>query len=612
MADEQGSVFPDPFDVETPEGCEGWEEMYPYYFLFSEDRADYERGKFWFQNRYHLMDPLRPFDMVTPEYSYISIANRNNRIFNLPPSTGVDFRVVNGYGYLGGCPIFDEDRIHQRAEIFQQRAGQYYENWVDIDKEWLEKTEAEIKKLEELQMPVLPELEDESVVRNRKPDGIAVDLHRFFDRLMEFKHSAWHYHFEMVLIGFGAYYTFFNFCQQAFPEIDNHTIAHMIMGIDTATNRPDAELKRLAQVAVDLRLDDAFRPVGSVEEAKAVIEELRGSEAGDRWLEEYEASKYPWFMMNTGDGMYSHDRTWIDDPRMIVNGIQGYIGELRAGKDISRPQAEQRAESDRIAHEYRALLESDDDRKAFDDMLGLARTCQLHLEGHKFYIEHWWHGLFYNKVRELSAVFVEHGFWDDVEDIFYLHHSEVYQALYDLMLSWAGEWPARGPKYWPPIIERRREIIERFKEWTPPPALGPVPEVVGDPVLAMLWGIDGDMLREWAAPVDADTQQVRGTAASSGVVEGPARVVNGVDQMDTVQEGEILIAPTTNPSWTPVFSRITACVADGGGMMSHAAIVCREHGLPAIVGAGKATRVVTTGQRVRVDGNTGILTILED
>jgi pyruvate,water dikinase len=61
-----------------------------------------------------------------------------------------------------------------------------------------------------------------------------------------------------------------------------------------------------------------------------------------------------------------------------------------------------------------------------------------------------------------------------------------------------------------------------------------------------------------------------------------------------------------------VFSRISACVADGGGMMSHAAIVCREHGLPAVVGAGRATRAVRTGQRIRVDGNTGIVTILED
>ena len=111
MANTQPNTFPDPLSVPTPEGCEGWEEMYPYYVLFSEDRAEYERSTFWFQNRYHLMDPMKPFDMVTPEFCYIAIANRNNRILQLPPATGVDFRVVNGYGYLSGSPVLDGERI---------------------------------------------------------------------------------------------------------------------------------------------------------------------------------------------------------------------------------------------------------------------------------------------------------------------------------------------------------------------------------------------------------------------------------------------------------------------------------------------------------------------
>jgi pyruvate, water dikinase len=608
MANEQANTFPDPLSVPTPEGCEGWEEMYPYYVLFSEDRAEYERSKFWFQNRYHLMDPMKPFDMVTPEFCYIAIANRNNRILQLPPATGVDFRVVNGYGYLSGSPVLDGDRVAARAVTFGQRAGHYFEHWADIERDWQERTNAEIAKLEALQMPDLPELEDMSVVTNHQAHGAGFEMHQYFNRLMEAKHLAWHFHMEMILIGFGAYFTFFEFCQQAFPEIDKQSIANMITGLGgTPFDRADEELRRLARVAVDLDLDDAFRD-GSAEE---IFKRLADSDAGRQWLEEYDKSKYPWFMVNTGDGMYSHHRAWLDDPRMIVTGIRGYVTELRAGKDLSRPP-DQRAEGDRIAQGYRDLLELDEDRTAFDTTLGLARLVSVHIEGHKFYIEHWWHGLFYNKVRDLSRVFVTYGFWDDTEDIFYLHQAEVLEALIDMLLGWAGDWPARGPKYWPPKIQHRREILERLQDWTPPPALGPVPEVVGDPVLSMLWGIDGDALREWARPVDADTTQLRGTPASSGVVEGVARVVHGIDQMDTVRPGEILVAPTTNPSWTPVFSRISACVADGGGMMSHAAIVCREHGVPAIVGTGRATRAIKTGQRIRVDGNTGIVTILDD
>jgi len=78
-----------------------------------------------------------------------------------------------------------------------------------------------------------------------------------------------------------------------------------------------------------------------------------------------------------------------------------------------------------------------------------------------------------------------------------------------------------------------------------------------------------------------------------------------------VQEGEILVARITAPSWGPVFARIGAAVTDIGGMMSHAAIVCREYGLPAVTGAGSATTAIRTGQRIRVDGSSGTVTILD-
>ena len=81
--------------------------------------------------------------------------------------------------------------------------------------------------------------------------------------------------------------------------------------------------------------------------------------------------------------------------------------------------------------------------------------------------------------------------------------------------------------------------------------------------------------------------------------------------MDTVQEGDILVAPVTNTSWTPVFSRIKAAVSDIGGIMCHAAIVSREYGLPAVVGTGFGTSVIKSGMRIRVDGDTGKVTILD-
>ncbi len=79
-----------------------------------------------------------------------------------------------------------------------------------------------------------------------------------------------------------------------------------------------------------------------------------------------------------------------------------------------------------------------------------------------------------------------------------------------------------------------------------------------------------------------------------------------------LEDGEILVAPITAPSWAPVFPKIRACVTDIGGMMSHAAIVCREYGVPAVTGTGFGTTQIKNGQRIRVDGSAGTVEILED
>jgi pyruvate,water dikinase len=102
-----------------------------------------------------------------------------------------------------------------------------------------------------------------------------------------------------------------------------------------------------------------------------------------------------------------------------------------------------------------------------------------------------------------------------------------------------------------------------------------------------------------------------GIAGSPGVVEGIARVILNVEQLAEVQDGEILVAPFTSTSWTPVFGRIAGAVTDAGGVMCHAAIVAREYGLPAVLGTGVATKHIVTGDRVRVDADKGVITILD-
>jgi pyruvate,water dikinase len=101
-----------------------------------------------------------------------------------------------------------------------------------------------------------------------------------------------------------------------------------------------------------------------------------------------------------------------------------------------------------------------------------------------------------------------------------------------------------------------------------------------------------------------------GAAASTGIVEGVARVITGTDAISEFQPGEILVAPQTDPSWTPLFMVASAVIVDTGSMGSHAMIVARELGIPCVAGLPKATEMIGTGTRVRVDGAAGTVEIL--
>ena len=185
-------------------------------------------------------------------------------------------------------------------------------------------------------------------------------------------------------------------------------------------------------------------------------------------------------------------------------------------------------------------------------------------------------------------------------------------AIIDLMTSWSNDSPPRGPSYWPPIVAERRAAIAEWAKHDTPPALGPVPDVIEDPAIVMLWGITRENLDIWmSAGEEGDPNEIKGVAASNGVVEGTARVVKSVEEIGRLKQGDILVCQVTNPTWAPIFQKISAAVSDIGGSMSHAAIVAREYGLPAVVGTGMATSRIKDGQRIRVDGGRGTVTILE-
>ncbi len=609
------NAFPSPYEVESIPGTEGWERMYPYYYRFRPDdpeRRRYEESMFWFYDGLHYPEPIYPFDIIWDEAWFLALSQYNTRIFMVPPALGVDHRIINGYIYITPVPVSDPAEIPKRVEWFMKRAGYYYENWDDLYLRWETKMKDVIRELDELVIPELPEMEDDSVVFDAVGRSSGYALLTAYDRLIQLGILAWQYHFEFLNLGYAAYVTLLDFCQKAFPGISLQRVTQMVSGIDVILYQPDEELKRLARLACELGIEDEILKERPVEE---LFEALKQSSDGRLWEQRFEKAKYPWFYISTGTGWFHHDPAWIDELEIPLSSIRLYIQKLKNGESLERPLGELKRERDRIIAEYRELLPSDEDRQTFDNLVGTAQRVFPYVESHLFYVEHWFHSIFWNKMREVSRRFVAAGFWDDVEDIWYLNRHEIKQAMWDLVTSWATGTRPTGKLHWGPEIEWRKGVMKKFQEWAPPPAVGTPPEKITEPFTIVLWGITNETMAAWAKGKEAAEGPVReltGFAGSPGVVEGPARVCRSVKDIVNLQEGEILIAPTTSPSWAPAFTKIKAAVTDVGGIMCHAAIVCREYGLPAVVGTGNATTVFRTGQMLRVDGNSGTVTVLED
>lgn len=186
-------------------------------------------------------------------------------------------------------------------------------------------------------------------------------------------------------------------------------------------------------------------------------------------------------------------------------------------------------------------------------------------------------------VSRIGEALAARGVIGQTDDVFFLTRAEVLAALGD------------GA---PAVVDvaARRAMRDRQARLLPPLFLGRV-----HPMLQrMMGGMSGVL---GAAPSEAAI--VSGTPASPGRASGTVRVIHGPQDFDELQPGEVLVAPLTAPAWTPLFHRAAAVVTDVGSAASHASIIAREYGIPAVVGCGDATARLTTGMRVTVDGGTG-------
>ena len=579
--------------------------MYSPYLLFSQENAAWEGRQFWYWDGMHRPDVEYPFDTIVHEAYMMSVSAVVSRMFAVPGDQSAASRVLNGRLYLTDVPFTDPSEQERRMPVFLRRAGHYFEHWTELNDKWIGKLETLIAELAATEVPELPDLEDESVILSGRGFSSAYVLLRAYQDLVQNLFLAYQYHFEMLLLAYAAQMNLQEFVAAALSGLTPQTLAKLTGGVELRQFGPDEQLKSLARRAIELGLADRLR---SSELPEAILRGLAGDANGREWADALERAKDPWFFVSAGTGLFHNERAWIDDLSLPWAAITGYIDRLQRGEIIDRPQGELLRERDRLTAEYRELLASDADRETFDQNLELARLVAPHLQDHNFYIEHRHHTIFWNKMRALADRVVARGLLDEQEDLFYLNRWEVGQVLFDAANSWAQSSPGLG-RHWRSLVSRRRDIVEALGADIPQPALGAVPTSIGG-VMSAQFGITLETVEQWLSPQAEHDGQLRGVAASGGTVQGRARVVLNARQIAKVQDGEILVCPSTAPAWAPVFGKIKATVSDVGGVMCHAAILCREYGIPAVLGTGIATRQIKTGDLLRVDGDAGSVVVV--
>jgi phosphohistidine swiveling domain-containing protein len=180
------------------------------------------------------------------------------------------------------------------------------------------------------------------------------------------------------------------------------------------------------------------------------------------------------------------------------------------------------------------------------------------------------------------------------DDIFFLDKAEILRVLHGETIS-------------PRLIKQRRLAYQAYS------ALPPYPALIRGTFNPYRWAADPNRRSDVyiaGSTAEADVA-VRGFPGSAGVVEARVRVLNDAAHGAALQPGEALVTTITNVGWTPLFPRAAAVITDVGAPLSHAAIVARELGIPAVVGCGNATMRLKTGDLVRVDGTAGTVEVLQ-
>jgi pyruvate,water dikinase len=195
-------------------------------------------------------------------------------------------------------------------------------------------------------------------------------------------------------------------------------------------------------------------------------------------------------------------------------------------------------------------------------------------------------------LNELGQRFVAAGAIRAADDIFFLEKDEIDQGVMRLQSSITLDDLSDR-------VADRKAFLEKAAQVTPPPMM---------PLKKRVMGVKTEVF----VAASGESQMgntLKGVATNAGKVTAPARVLHGPEDFDQMKPGDVLVAGTTTPAWTPLFAMASAVVTDIGGPLSHGSIVAREYGIPAVMGTGVATKRIQSGQLITVDGSAGTVTL---
>jgi phosphohistidine swiveling domain-containing protein len=377
---------------------------------------------------------------------------------------------------------------------------------------------------------------------------------------------------------------------------DTAKMLTLLEGLSTTSTEPARQLADLAQLA---------RSKAAVRELLAEVDETTPARLAE--VDAEFARAFSEYVEANGHRSLRYDvlePTLAETPHVLLRLV---ADQLELGFSPERAAREARRRRDEAADEARRFLAShpEGDRERFERALARAQGAYPALEDRAWVTNSVQSALLRYVALEIGRRLVERGQLANVADVFYLEADEARSALLDGADRRETVRVAKGRRAWA-MANPGPLAYGEPPSGEPPFDLLPAPARLVNQ--AMMWGL-AQFSEE--RPDAGGEGVVSGTPASPGRYTGTVRVVMGEHEFEKMRAGDVVVCPATSPAWSVVFPTMGALVTDSGGILSHPAIIAREHGIPAVVGTGNATVVLMDGQRVTVDGNAGVVELAD-